>query len=562
MNYLKEIIRKNKALVYIYIAMGILIAFLKNFSVNYFQSLIDRFNDNTLALGQILSYGTLLIVVCILNYLDEYPGNKLKHDIFLDLKLQALRKISIIDYEEYENIGTGKLVQRIENGAEAGKNVLVDFCFCLVRELIPSIFFSIIFIYEINKIIVYAVLSGYLVVFIITNLLLKALYQIKERILCDEEKMNHFLIRGFMEMVVFRINRRFGYEIEKAAIAKKVIVDSKVKMTLIHEAFFTIFALIITFIKIGIVIYGWLTKSISIGSIVALISLVDNAYTPIAIFNVIFVQYKLDMTAFARYIDFLNSKNDYGLENGENIQSLKGNISFYKLGFSYGRRVIFDELDFKIHEGAKIAFVGESGSGKSTLIKLLLGLLKPTEGKIMIDNYNLSKVNLCSYYNHITYIPQESPIFVGTLRENIVFDKEIEEKQAIEVLEKVNLSDLYYKLEDGLNTELGERGINLSGGEKQRLALSRLWFEESSIVVLDEATSAMDNITEECVMKQVIDRLIDKTVIVIAHRLNSIKNFEHIVVFKDGKIVGQGTFDELLLNNFYFKELYYADVNS
>lgn len=123
------------------------------------------------------------------------------------------------------------------------------------------------------------------------------------------------------------------------------------------------------------------------------------------------------------------------------------------------------------------------------------------------------------------------------------------------------MADLYSKLEKGLSTELGERGITLSGGERQRLALARLWFSDANIVILDEATSAMDNITEEIVMNRVMNLLKSKTVIVIAHRLNSIKNFERIVVFREGCIVGQDDFDELLKNNSYFKDLYYANVN-
>lgn len=561
MNYLKVIIQKNKIWVCVYVSLGVVLAFLNNFSANYFRKLVDRFNDGTLAIGVIIIYGAVLIVLCILNYLDEYPGRKLEHGIYLDLKTEALRKISKIDYLVYQTMGTGKLVQRIENGASAGKNILFDFYFCLIRELIPSMIFSMVFIYHINKNIMYVILVGYIVVFIITNLLLKSLYQIKECILSNEEKMNNYLVRGFMEMVVFRINKRFGNEIEKATESKNKIVDSKVKMTLIHEAFFTVFALLITFIKIGIIGYGWTTKSITIGELVALIALVDNAYTPIAIFNVLFVQYKLDKTAFSLYVDFLNSDDDNHLEEGEAVQIIYGDIAFDKLSFGYDNRIIFNELDLKIGHGENVALVGESGSGKSTLIKLLVGLLKPSSGAIMIDDYDLSEISLNSYYDHISYISQESPVFDGTLKENLVFDKKVDEAEILEVLENVKLSELYAKLEHGLDTELGERGITLSGGERQRLSLARLWFENTDIVILDEATSAMDNITEENVMNQVMDFLKNKTVIVIAHRLNSIKNFERIIVFKEGKIIGQGSFDELISNNSYFQELYNANVS-
>jgi ATP-binding cassette, subfamily B, bacterial len=561
MKYLMDIIKKNKSLVSIYLLSGILIAFLNNYNASFFQRLIDRFSDEALTRSTIIIYGVILSVICILNYLDEYPGRKLEHSIFLDLKLKALKKMSSIDYQIYQTMGTGKLVQRIENGADAGKGVLFNFTFNLIRDLIPSIIFSMIFIYKINKTVMLTILAGYILVFIITNLLLKVLYQVKEHILTNEEMMNHFLVRGFMEMVVFRLNKRFGHEIEKAELAKKEIVGSKVKMSLIHEAFFAIFALMVTFIKIAIIAYGWTTKSLSIGEIVALISLVNNAYTPIAIFNVLFVQYKLDKTAYKRYEEFLDAKDDEQLVRGEKVEALEVDISFNGLKFLYDNRVIFDNFNLNIRSGENVAFVGESGSGKSTLVKLLVGLLKPYDGNITIGKYDLSKVDLNSYYEYITYIPQESPIFDGTLRENLVFEKHIKDDEIIKVLEQVDLIDLYHKLEKGLDTELGERGITLSGGERQRLALARLWFSNSDIVILDEATSAMDNITEENVMNNVMNLLKSKTIIAIAHRLNSVRNFQRIVVLREGRIVGEDDFNELLKNNSYFKDLYYANVS-
>lgn len=562
MNYLIGIVKKNKILVGSYLLSGILIAFLSSFNANYFQKLIDRFSDGTLSVSIIVIYGLALVAICLLNYLDEYPGRSLEHGIFLDLKMNALKKVGRMDYQIYQTMGTGRLVQRIENGASAGKGVLFDFLFCLLRQLIPSIVFSMFFIYRMDKRVMLAIFAGYIAVFIITHLLLKVLYQIKEHILSNEEKMNHFLVRGFMEMVVFRINKRFKYEIEKAESAKREIVTSKVKMTLIHEAFFTIFALIVIVIKISVIIYGWITKSLSIGAIIALISLVDNAYTPIAIFNVLFVQYKLDKTAYKRYVEFLDARNDEQLGKGEKIRSLKADIYCRGLKFSYENRVILDNFNLHIKQGENIALVGESGSGKTTLVKLLVGLLKPSDGKITVDNYDLSQVDLNSYYDHVTYIPQESPVFDGSLRENLVFDKKVDDRDIISVLEQVELLDLYNKLEKGLDTELGERGITLSVGERQRLALARIWFSRTDIVILDEATSAMDNITEQIVMGRVMKLLKEQTVIAIAHRLNSIRNFEHIIVLVEGRITGQDSFDGLLADNAYFRELYHARVRN
>jgi len=368
--------------------------------------------------------------------------------------------------------------------------------------------------------------------------------------------MNHYLVRGFMEMVVFRLNQRFKSEIHKAVNAKNEIVSSKVKMNMIHEAFFTLFALLTALLNIGMLIYAWMNPAISIGTTVALISLLENAYTPIAIFNVLFVEFKLNKAAFRKYEDFFNMKDDAQLENGNRISVKHGSIRIENLSFEYNQKRIINNVSINIPQGEKIALVGNSGSGKTTLVKLILGLLKYEHGRIQIDDYDLKEVCLDSLYENISYISQESPVFDGTIKENILFNQDINNDEIQSVLTKVKLNDLISKMELGIDTLIGERGMTLSGGERQRLALARLWFQKNNIVILDEASSALDNITEDEVMKELMSLLSQNTVIAIAHRLSSIKDFDRIIVFQDGQIVEQGTFDELLREGLYFADLY------
>lgn len=560
MNYLKEIAGKNKFWICIYISLGIGLSFLSNYNINFFQKLIDKFTDGTLSLPVILVYGGLLLLLCLGNYLDEYPMQKLNNGIYLDLKLLALYKTSRIDYLAYQSMGTGKLIQRVENGAMAGKNILCQFWFRIARELLPSALFSLFFIYRLNHVIACTVACGYLLVFFITNLLLKLLYRMKERVLDNEELLNHFLTRGFMEMVVFRLNRKFGAEIKKAEKARDQIVRSKIGISFIHEAFFAAFAILITLIKAALIIYAWYTRSISIGSVVALLTLVDNAYTPIAIFNVLFVQFRLDSSAFGRYADFLDLPEESRLFEGKKLPEFHGDINIRKAVFSYHDMPVLKEVSLSISPGEKVALAGNSGSGKSTLIKLIAGLLKTEEGSISIDGNDLNRLNLDSYYRHITYIPQESPVFDGTLRENLFFDALLPDEDAILVLNKVQLKGWFDNLPDGLDTQLGEKGIKLSGGERQRLALARLWFSSSRLIILDEATSAMDNVTEELVMNEVLSLTNGRNIIAIAHRLNSIRSFDRIILLKNGRLEGDGSFSDLMTYNPYFQELYRAGM--
>ena len=560
MRYIKEILKNNRIWVLAYIGLGIFNAFMANYKTDYFQKVIDGLAAGTLTFAGVITYGLILLVNYCMNYLDNYPEKKLEYGIYLDFKLLSLRKISTIDYTEYQKIGTGKLVQRIENGSSAGRNVVFNFWLRLIRDLLPTIVFSVYFIWKIDKIITYILFVGYMLIFIITNILLKFLYKIKEKILNSEELFNHFLVRGFMEMLVFRMSKQFPSEIKKTRSAKEDIVSSKVKMNMIHEAFFTIFALLVAMLDIGILFYAWKTKNLTVGSIVALIALIENAYTPIAIFNVLYVQYKLDKASYKRFEEFLDLKDDNQLRNGNAINTDIGEIAIKNLSFQYEERKIIDDLSLFIKRGQKIAFVGESGSGKSTVIKILLGLLKYNQGEICLGDMELSGICLNNLYDKVSYISQDVPVFDGTIKENLVFEKNVSKEQMLDALSEVQLSHLVENLAEGLDTEIGEKGTCLSGGEKQRLAFARLWFENPELVILDEATSAMDNLTEEIVMKSVMQKMKDKTVIAIAHRLNSIAGFDRIILFREGKIVGQGTFEELLHTDSYFKELYNANV--
>ena len=560
MRYIKEILKNNRIWVLAYIGLGIFNAFMANYKTDYFQKVIDGLAAGTLTFAGVITYGLILLINYCMNYLDNYPEKKLEYGIYLDFKLLSLRKISTIDYTEYQKIGTGKLVQRIENGSSAGRNVVFNFWLRLIRDLLPTIVFSVYFIWKIDKIITYILFVGYMLIFIITNILLKFLYKIKEKILNSEELFNHFLVRGFMEMLVFRMSKQFPSEIKKTRSAKEDIVSSKVKMNMIHEAFFTIFALLVAMLDIGILFYAWKTKNLTVGSIVALIALIENAYTPIAIFNVLYVQYKLDKASYKRFEEFLDLKDDNQLRDGNAINTDIGEIAIKNLSFQYEERKIIDDLSLFIKRGQKIAFVGESGSGKSTVIKILLGLLKYNQGEICLGDMELSGICLNNLYDKVSYISQDVPVFDGTIKENLVFEKNVSKEQILDALSEVQLSHLVENLAEGLDTEIGEKGTCLSGGEKQRLAFARLWFENPELVILDEATSAMDNLTEEIVMKSVMQKMKDKTVIAIAHRLNSIAGFDRIILFREGKIVGQGTFEELLHTDSYFKELYNANV--
>lgn len=557
MNLFREVIKKNKWMIVFYLVVGIIISFIDLYSITYYQKILDDFQFKTLTIIPLVIYGLLLIISTILGYIENYPEQQVKNKLYLDFKGVALKKIKKIDYLEYQKFGTGRLIQRIEDGALASRDVIVNFWLNIFRKLLPNALFSLLFIFSVRRELLLFVLLGYVIVLIVSNLLLNKLYSLKERILDNQELLNKHLVRGFMELVVFRTNKKFDTEIEVTNKGIKEIVDSKTKIKLVHEIFFTLFALIVNILKVLILGYAVMKSDLSVGAVVTVISLLGRAYEPIAIFNVEYVDYKLNKVTVNKYINFLEVKDDLMLENGKLIKKIDGKIEFRNVSFGYdNRKKVIDNLSFKIKSNSSVAFVGESGSGKSTIIKLILGLIKYDYGKILIDNKELDNFNLNSYYDYISYVSQDVLIFDGTLRENLVFDKKIDDEKILEVLKLVCLDKFYQGLENGLDTEVGEKGIKMSGGERQRVAIARLFFDESRIIILDEATSAMDNITEKKVMKNIVSKLENKTIIIIAHRMDTIKDVDKIYVLNNGVIVEEGKYSELLELDGYFSRLY------
>ena len=558
MKLFKEVIKNNLKMIVFYVMIGVVINFLSLYLVTYYQKILDAFQFGTLTIMPLVIYGVLLVVSTILGYVENYPEQQVVNKLYLDFKLQSLKKMKTIDYLSYQKIGTGRLTQKVEDGALAARDVMVDFWLKILRWLLPTALFSLLFIYQVKKEFVLFILAGYVIVIIVSNLILKKLYSLKEKILVNQEFLNKHLVRGFMELVVFRTNKKYDTEIKVSMDGIKNIVDGKTKIKLVHELFFSLFALIVNVLQVLVLAYAVLNSNLSVGAIVTVIALLGKAYEPIAIFNVEYVDYKLNKVTVKKYLELLDLKDDVNLESGNIVKKVDGKIEFENVSFGYGENKVLDGLSLEVEKGTSVAFVGESGSGKSTIIKLVMGLLKNQEGRILIDGKELSKMNLNSFYDYVSYVSQEVPIFDGSLKENLVFDKKVSDERIVEVLKLVSLDKFYERLEDGLETELGEKGIRMSGGERQRLALARLFFEDSKIIILDEATSAMDNVTEQVVMKNVLEHLTNKTILIVAHRLETIKDVDQIFVLEDGEIKEQGKYQILVRKNGYFKKLYNA----
>jgi ATP-binding cassette subfamily B protein len=216
-----------------------------------------------------------------------------------------------------------------------------------------------------------------------------------------------------------------------------------------------------------------------------------------------------------------------------------------------------DNFSLNIKKGEKIGIVGISGTGKSTLFKLLLKLYNPDKGEIKFDNISLKDIKRTSYIKNITIAPQETELFNLSLKDNIIIgNKKTDEKKLKKSLEIAHVNDFLYKLPKGIDSLIGEKGTRLSGGEKQRVGIARAIYRNSNLLLLDEATSHLDTISENKIQDALHKSLQDITAIVIAHRLSTIKGMDRIIVIRNGKIIEQGNFKNLINNKKDFYELW------
>lgn len=317
-------------------------------------------------------------------------------------------------------------------------------------------------------------------------------------------------------------------------------------------------------------IYGYHQDFLSIGDVATALPLaaliVDHLCNLLAISTDFFGR-------FAVIQDALNTlvKSDYTDTDPYPTTDLtitNGEITFENVHFSHGTNKLFEGLSLTIPAKKKVAIVGLSGSGKTTLIQLLLRLFKQTEGKISIDGVDVSTVSKASLRDNISVIPQSAEMLHRTVFENISYSKpDATLEEVREAARKAHIDDIIMTMKDrygntGYDTVIGEKGSKMSQGQKQRVALARSFLKNTPILVLDEATTSLDGEGEDLIQQSLLEAMKDKTVIAIAHKLSTIADFDHIVVMHKGKIVEQGTHDELIEKDGVYCKLWYLQLEA
>jgi len=322
---------------------------------------------------------------------------------------------------------------------------------------------------------------------------------------------------------------------------------------------------ITTFIAMGPLLiyfsggYLYIKGEISIGGIIAFVALLGRLYLPVSQLSNIHIDITRSMALFQRIFEYFDQKLEIEDKPGaKKLEVIKGKVEFDRVYFSYNPEVsVLEDISFSVNPGTMVALVGSSGAGKTTITNLIPRLYEVIKGSIKIDGRNIREVTLDSLRNQIGIVMQEPYLFNDTIEANLRYAKlDATEEELISACKAAYIHDFIMTLPDHYKTVVGNRGIKLSGGEKQRVSIARVILKNPRIIILDEATSSLDSVSELYIQKAMVPLLKDRTSFVIAHRLSTVLASDQILVIENGTIAESGNHEELIKQDGLYRRIY------
>ena len=380
--------------------------------------------------------------------------------------------------------------------------------------------------------------------------------------------LNRYLIDLFKNHKVIKIFQRENFEENRSEKFVTNLKEKSAKIAAVYIRSTPVMEMLTGIMIAALIFYSGkliISGELAINNFFSFLAAMMLAYQPVKTLTKVNIIISQGFSAAERILPIIDIKNEISLnENEDNLDISKGNIAFENVNFSYKSNLknrVLQNINARFSGGKMTALVGHSGSGKSTLLNMIPRIYDPNDGKILLDNQDISKFNLASLRSQISIVDQNTTLFDDTVLNNIKYARpEASNEEVFEAAKQSMCNDFIDNLENKVETMIGENGVKLSGGEKQRLSIARAILKKSKIVLLDEATSSLDSDTEEKIQKALDQLTLDKTTIVIAHRLSTILNSDTIYVMDKGKITDSGKHNELLMKSEVYKNFYEKQI--
>lgn len=510
-------------------------------SVPYFT------NVNQIAL---LLFG-ILVVQSVFSFVRVYTFAIVSEKSLADVRNAVFTKVVWLPLSFFDTRRVGELTSRITSDVAILQDTFTVTFAELIRQVLTLIFGIGIIFYFAPKLTIFMLLTFpaiIVIALIFGKTIRKFSRQVQDKlaeanVIVEESLQAIAVVKAFTNEVFETL--RYRKSLNAAMVV--AIRSARFRGLFISFVIFALFGGIVAVVWYGATLVQ--TGEITIGELLSFVLYTTFIGGSIAGLGDIYAQIQRSIGASERILEIIDKEDERAQESPP--LKLRGRIDFTNVQFSYPSRPeleVLKDLNLSVREGEKIALVGPSGSGKSTIVNLLLRFYNINKGAVQVDGIDIYKFNLSAFRNNIGIVPQEVMLFGGTIRENIAYGKPSATAEEIkQAAKKANALEFIERFPEKFETVVGERGLKLSGGQRQRIAIARTILRDPAILILDEATSSLDNENERLV-QQALEQLMEgRTTIIIAHRLSTIRNVDNIFVIKDGRLAEAGSHEQLVL---------------
>ncbi|PGY17746.1 ABC transporter ATP-binding protein [Bacillus cereus] len=512
-----------------------------------------------ISFGLISQISILLILEIIFSAFSLYLLSKVGEEIVKNLRDKLWEKFLKLPVKYYNDNKSGEMVSRITSDTTAIVNIISSEIVDLITSCITLIL-SLIILFTLD-------VPMTLVLILVVPITLFIVIPLGEKVydlsFQEQNKMSQLTAYLSQTLSEIKLVKSYNTELKEAENGKKhfeFLYKNGIKRAKINSILTPVLGTFTTLVLIGVIGFGaWRVDQglISSGELVAFLLYLFQIMSPFIQMNHFLTSFQEAKGSMKRLFEILEEEEEVQVVTKTCIES-PTQLEFKDVSFRYDEKEnVIEDISFKIKKGSLTALVGPSGSGKSTVFSLIERFYDPTNGDILLDDVSYKNIHVEEWRRKFSYVSQDTPIFSGTIRDNILYGKndKVTDDKLIEIATFANADEFIVDLSDGYNTQVGERGNQLSGGQKQRIAIARALMRDADFLLLDEATANLDSDSEKQVQKAINTLIHKQTTFVIAHRLSTIVDADQIIVLEDGRITGFGTHDELLSNHEYYQKV-------
>ena len=495
----------------------------------------------------------------ILGYIKEFLFDKFSLNVSKEIRIDLFKKIQSFEFSFFDSTNTGELMSRIGEDVDIVWET-ISYGLRLLIEGIILFIISVTIMMSMSPSLTIICLVILLPVGVLAILVNKKFHRNYSKI---SDKVADINLMAQQDIAGIRLVKAFArekYETEKFLKVNKDYYDLNITQARILSNFLPVIDLLTNLTPVAMIIYGGylvIKGNITMGTLLAFSSYILNLSFCVKNIGGLVNMMSQNRASMDKIFNILKRKPQItSMENSYNPDKVKGEIEFKNVSFRYNEEEVLKKINLKIPAGSTVAIMGETGCGKSSILSLIGRHYDVSSGEVLIDGVNVKKWNLDSLRENMAVVFQDTFLFSDSIKDNIDFGGNKNEDEIIEVAKDSCAYDFIKEMPEGFETEVGERGLGLSGGQKQRLAIARALVRKTPILILDDATSALDMETEFNVLKNLSKKQDKATTFIIAHRISGVKDADIILFMKDGEVVEMGDHESLLKKKGYYYSVY------